>query len=101
MRKLDKEKAEAYYRAKKKQLIAYFIVWFLVSYGVVAFAEFFAQFTFNGFPFHYYMGAQGAVLVFIALLFINAVMSDKLDQKYGIQQQGSTVNKEKETTVDQ
>lgn len=30
------------------------------------------------------MGAQGAVLTFIILLFVNAKMGDAIDRKYGI-----------------
>jgi putative solute:sodium symporter small subunit len=86
MRKIDKEKADAFFKEKNRYTFIYLVVWFLASYAVVLFAEFFANFTFNGFPFHYYMGAQGSIVIFIILLFINAVASDKLEQKYGIQQ---------------
>ncbi|MCX8048003.1 MAG: DUF4212 domain-containing protein, partial [Anoxybacillus gonensis] len=41
----------------------------------------------NGFPFHYFMGAQGAVVTFIVLLFINAKVSDNIDKKYGISEE--------------
>jgi uncharacterized membrane protein len=30
------------------------------------------------------MGAQGAIIIFIILLFINAKVSDSIDKKYGI-----------------
>ncbi|RKJ20976.1 DUF4212 domain-containing protein, partial [Butyricicoccus sp. 1XD8-22] len=43
-----------------------------------------STFSFNGFPFHYFMGAQGALAVFIILLFVNAIVGDKIDKKYGI-----------------
>ncbi|HCG4536290.1 TPA: DUF4212 domain-containing protein, partial [Salmonella enterica subsp. enterica serovar Typhi str. AG3] len=33
---------------------------------------------------HYFMGAQGALAVFIILLFVNAIVGDKIDKKYGI-----------------
>ncbi|WP_100333039.1 DUF4212 domain-containing protein [Bacillus alkalisoli] len=85
MKKIDKTVADAYYREKNKYIAAYLIIWFIASYGVVLFAES-LQFTIPGlaFPFHYYMGAQGAILIFIVLLFVNAKVSDKIDRKYGI-----------------
>ncbi|MGG0716172.1 DUF4212 domain-containing protein [Robertmurraya massiliosenegalensis] len=84
MKKIDKAVADRYFREKNRNIIIYFIVWFIVSYGVVLFAEPLSSVTIIGFPLHYYMGAQGAVLTFIILLFVNAKLGDKIDQKYGI-----------------
>lgn len=84
MKKFDKSKADAYFRKKNTYMIIYFIIWALVSYGVVLFAEPLSDIYFNGFPFHYFMGAQGALAVFIILLFLNAIVGDKIDKKYGI-----------------
>lgn len=84
VRKIDKSKADAYFREKNTYMIIYFIIWALVSYGVVLIAEPLSDVYFNGFPFHYYMGAQGALAVFIILLFVNAIVGDKIDKKYGI-----------------
>lgn len=84
MKKIDKSVADAYFREKTTYLIIYFIIWAVVSYGVVLFVEPLSQFTFNGFPLHYFMGAQGALAVFIILLFVNAIVGDKIDKKYGI-----------------
>lgn len=84
MKKIEKEVADRYFREKNRNIIIYFIVWFIVSYGVVLFAEPLSHMTFLGFPFHYYMGAQGAVITFIILLFVNAKLGDNLDKKYGI-----------------
>jgi putative solute:sodium symporter small subunit len=87
LKKIDKKIADAYFRERTRLIIIYLIVWFLVSFGVVMFAEFFQTFTINGFPFHYFMGAQGAIVTFILLLFINAKVSDKIDKKYGISEE--------------
>ncbi|MCT8140129.1 DUF4212 domain-containing protein [Anaerobacillus sp. CMMVII] len=85
MKKIDKEVADAYFRIRTRNIIIFLAIGFSVSFGVVAFAEFFSQFTFiGGVPLHYFMGAQGAVLIFICLLFTNAVLSDKVDRDFGI-----------------
>ncbi|SDZ25859.1 putative solute:sodium symporter small subunit [Evansella caseinilytica] len=84
MKKVDKETADRYFRERTRNMIIYLIVWFAVSYGVVLLAEPLSHITFNGFPFHYFMGAQGAVVTFIVLLFINAGVSDAVDKKFGI-----------------
>jgi putative solute:sodium symporter small subunit len=84
MKRIDKSVADAYFRERIRNIAIYLIIWFIVSFGVVMFAEPLSKFSFLGFPFHYYMGAQGAVVTFIILLFVNAKLSDKVDQKYGI-----------------
>ncbi|QPC47695.1 DUF4212 domain-containing protein [Mangrovibacillus cuniculi] len=84
MKKIDRAKAEAYVKEKNRYMAIYFLIGFLASFGVVFFAEPLSAITINGFPFHYFMGAQGAILIFIILLFVNAKVSDKIDQKYGI-----------------
>lgn len=84
MKKVEKNVADGYFKARTTSICIYLVIWFSVSYGVVFFAEPLSSITVNGIPFHYFMGAQGAVLTFIILLFINAIVSDKIDQKYGI-----------------
>ncbi|MBD8069466.1 DUF4212 domain-containing protein [Bacillus sp. PS06] len=84
MKKIEKNIADAYFRERTRNIIIYLIIWFVVSFGVVFFAEGLSDFSINGFPFHYFMGAQGAVVIFIVLLFINAKVSDNIDRKYGI-----------------
>lgn len=84
VKKIEKEVADRYFRERTRNIIIYFIVWFLVSFGVVFFAEPLSQYSINGFPLHYFMGAQGAVITFIILLFVNAKLSDNVDKKYGI-----------------
>lgn len=84
MHKVEKRVADGYFRARVIATVIYLICWFAVSYGVVLFAEPLSAYTINGIPFHYFMGAQGSVITFILLLFVNAIVSDKIDQKYGI-----------------
>ncbi|SDI62782.1 DUF4212 domain-containing protein [Alteribacillus bidgolensis] len=84
MKKVDKEVADAYFRTRTILIVIFLSIGFLVSFGVVAFAEFFSQFKFLGVEFHYYMGSQGAVVIFILCLFLNAVLSDNVDKKFGI-----------------
>lgn len=40
----------------------------------------------TGFPFGYYMGAQGSLIVFVLLIFIYARQMDKIDRKYGVEE---------------
>ncbi|RLQ92447.1 sodium/substrate symporter small subunit [Planomicrobium sp. Y74] len=87
MRKIDKKEADAYFRLRTTLIMIYLAIGFTASFVVVFFAEELSGFTVNGFPFHYFMGAQGAVLIFIILLFINAIVNDQIDKKFGLTQQ--------------
>ncbi|WP_226671441.1 DUF4212 domain-containing protein [Metabacillus litoralis] len=84
MKKIEKKVADAYFKERTRNIIIYLIIGFLASFGVVLFAEPLSEITINGFPFHYFMGAQGAIVIFILLLFVNAKVSDSIDKKYGI-----------------
>lgn len=83
MKKVDKSVADAYFKARNKVIIICLIIGFLVSFGVMWIHDS-LTFNFMGMPFYYWVGSQGAVLTFIALLFANAIISDKIDQKFGI-----------------
>jgi putative solute:sodium symporter small subunit len=84
---MDKAVADRYFFEKTRNMVIYFVIWFIVSYGVVLFAEPLSEIYVNGFPLHYFMGAQGAVITFIILLFVNAKVSDAIDRKYGINEE--------------
>jgi putative solute:sodium symporter small subunit len=100
MEKMDPQLVNKYVKEKTVYLCLYLFIWFVVSFGIVLFAEPFSQVTFNGLPFHYFMGAQGSIVTFIVLLFVNAKVSDRLDEKYGlvkriekVETSGKVVNK--------
>lgn len=86
VRKIDKKEADAYFRIRTTLVVIYLLIGFSASFVVVFFAEELSGFSVNGFPFHYFMGAQGAVLIFILLLFINAIVNDRIDKKFGLSQ---------------
>ena len=58
-------------------------IWFVVTYVVAFFARD-LNFTFFGWPFSFWMGAQGALVVYVALIGYYAHYMGKLDQEYGV-----------------
>ncbi|OIU67724.1 DUF4212 domain-containing protein [Rossellomorea aquimaris] len=84
MKKIDRAKADQYFKEKNRYMALYLVIWFISSFVMVFFAESLSSFSINGFPFHYFMGAQGSILIFIILLYVNAIVSDRIDRKYGI-----------------
>lgn len=83
---VDKAKLEEYHKKNVQYIIVLTIIWFVVSLGAIMIVPGLNEIKFLGFPFGYYMGAQGSVLIFIAEIFIYSKLMDNLDKKYGFQE---------------
>lgn len=74
-----------YWRDNLKLVVYLLTIWFLVSYifGII-FVEDLNQFQFAGFKLGFWFAQQGAMYVFVGLIFIYANKADKLDKKYDV-----------------
>ncbi|MBE2260763.1 MAG: DUF4212 domain-containing protein [Candidatus Accumulibacter sp.] len=59
-------------------------VWFVVSFVVSFFARDLAELTILGFPLGFYMGAQGAPLIYLVIIWWYARYMNRLDREYGV-----------------
>jgi putative solute:sodium symporter small subunit len=59
------------------------LVWFVVSFGVAFFARE-LSFSFFGWPFSFWVGAQGALVVYLLIIGFYARYMDKLDLEHGV-----------------
>ena len=72
------------YWRKTRQLTALFlIVWAIVIFIVSWFADVLNAYQFLGFPLGFYMGAQGQMLIFLALIWGYNRAMDRLDAEHG------------------
>jgi putative solute:sodium symporter small subunit len=62
------------------------LIWFLVTFGVSYFARE-LSFSFFGWPFSFWMGAQGTLLVYLLLIGFYAWYIDRLDRRHGVQEE--------------
>tara|TARA_Y100000031_G_scaffold10473_1_gene11306 strand:- start:452 stop:766 length:315 start_codon:yes stop_codon:yes gene_type:complete len=60
------------------------ILWFIFSIGIFFFADALNSFTFFGWPFGFYMGAQGSLAIFVVLIVVLNTKQEKIDEKYGL-----------------
>ena len=79
------------YWKKNKILIAILLaIWALVSYG---FAIFGAKALYNikvgSLPMSFWWAQQGSMFVFVILIFAYALIMDRLDRKYGVEEDES------------
>lgn len=62
------------------------VVWFVVTFVVSFFARE-LSFTFFGWPFSFWMGAQGTLLIYGAIIWFYARCMDRLDARYHMQEE--------------
>jgi putative solute:sodium symporter small subunit len=58
-------------------------IWFVVTYVVGFFARE-LSFNFFGWPFAFYMGAQGALVIYVLIIWFYARYMNRIDQEYGV-----------------
>lgn len=59
-------------------------IWFVVTFVIGFFARDLSSITVLGFPFPFYMGAQGALVIYVLIIWFYARHMNKLDQEYGV-----------------
>ena len=59
-------------------------IWFVVTFVVSFFARELSGITILGFPLGFYMGAQGALIVYVVIIWFYARYMNALDQEYGV-----------------
>jgi putative solute:sodium symporter small subunit len=58
-------------------------IWFVVTYVVGYFARD-LNFSFFGWPFSFWVGAQGALVIYVVIIWYYARYMNKLDQEHGV-----------------
>ena len=57
------------------------VVWFIPTFGVSFFANR-LTFDFFGWPFSFWMASQGSLLIYLAIVWIYALVVNRLDKNY-------------------
>ena len=79
-----KERAKAYWKENLRYLLILLSIWFLVSYvfGILL-VEQLNTIKMGGFKLGFWFAQQGAMYVFVILIFVYVILMNKLDKKYG------------------
>jgi len=75
-----------YWRRNPKLTALLLTTWFVVSFVVSFFARELAEITIIGFPLGFYMGAQGAPLIYLVIIGWYARYMNRLDRQYGVRE---------------
>ena len=78
------KKATAYWKENVRYLFILLTIWFAVSYGAgIIFKDALNAINLGGFKLGFWFAQQGAIYVFVILIFIYVRLMNKLDKKYG------------------
>ena len=82
----DKQERHKKYWAASVRLMAMLLaIWFAVSYGAgILFRGFLDQVSIGGAPLGFWFAQQGAIYVFVALIFYYCYAMNRLEKKYGV-----------------
>jgi putative solute:sodium symporter small subunit len=79
---------KAYWKENLSILFKLLAVWFAVSFGAgILLVEPLNQIHFFGFKLGFWFAQQGAIYVFVALIFIYMKLMNSLDKKYGVEEE--------------
>ena len=74
---------QEYWRKNVRLTLILLSIWFVVTYVVGFFARD-LSFNFYGWPFSFYMGAQGSLIIYVIIIWFYARYMNRLDQEYGV-----------------
>lgn len=79
------EKHQEYWNKNLKITALLLGLWFVVTFVVAWFARE-LSFSFFGWPFSFYMGAQGALVIYVWIIWYYARYMNNLDNEYGVEE---------------
>jgi cation/acetate symporter len=90
----------AYWRTNVRWIVALLMAWLLSFSLPTLFADALNQISIlTGFPLGYYMGAQGSLLIFVALTVLYAWRMQRLDRQYGLNAKESSASRRYRTRL--
>lgn len=76
---------KAYWRENLTVMAVLLAIWFTVSFGAgILFRDFLDQFTIGTAPLGFWFAQQGAIYVFVVLIFVYSFLMHRIEQKYDI-----------------
>ena len=84
MAELTPAQREAYWGKTSRLMWIIMALWFFFSFAIHLFAVQLNSIKFLGFPFGFYMAAQGSLIAFVVLCFWNAHAQNKIDKEFGV-----------------
>ena len=82
---MSEKNLQEYWKKNLRLLTVLLLIWFTVSYGFgILLAEPLNQIQIGGFKLGFWFAQQGAIYVFIVLIFVYVYKMNKLDKEYDV-----------------
>jgi len=78
------DKHRQYWRRNLVLTCSLLVIWFVATFVVSYFARDLAALSVLGFPLGFYMGAQGAPVIYVLIIGYYARYMNRLDREYGV-----------------
>jgi len=80
------ERHQEYWRKNLRITAVLLAIWFVATFVVIFFAPQLNDIVIMGFPFAFYMGAQGSLIIYVLIIWFYARRMNQLDNEYGVQE---------------
>jgi putative solute:sodium symporter small subunit len=77
-------KHQEYWQKNLRMTAVLLFIWFFVTFIIGYFARSLSEITILGFPFPFYMAAQGSLIVYVLIIWYYAHRMNQLDNEYGV-----------------
>ncbi len=85
--RMDQDRRKEYWRRNLRLVASLLSIWFVVSYGCgILFVEQLNKVRMGGFKLGFWFAQQGAIYVFVALIFFYVWKMNKLDKEFGVEE---------------
>ena len=83
-----------YWRNQLRRIVILLSIWAFVGFGLSIFGvELLNEFSLGGMPLGFWMAQQGSIYIFVLLILIYALLSDRADRAAGLQETTGTTSK--------
>lgn len=84
----ESKKRQEYWKINLKYLAILLSIWFIVSYGcAILFVDYLDQFRLGGFKLGFWFAQQGAIYVFVILIFVYVFLMNRLDRRFNVEEE--------------
>jgi putative solute:sodium symporter small subunit len=87
MSQLSDEQAQAYWKRNLSLMVKLLVIWFVVSYGFgIILVDVLNQFQVGGYKLGFWFAQQGAIYVFVGLIFYYTRKMGQLDREFDVEE---------------
>ena len=85
---MNKCNFDAYWKTNLKYLIVLLVLWFIVGFVfTILMVDTLNQIKIAGFPLGFWFAMQGAIMMFVIMMFVYTRLMNKLDARYGLDEE--------------